>query len=213
MALLQKKPQLSISIPLFQSANDGSMLIVGLGNPGKKYDGTRHNIGYECVDGFASEHDYPGWKEKTSLKSLVSTHALASYQVITAKPLTYMNLSGEAVQAIKQFYKLQNNEIFVVYDDIDIPFGSIRTRQGGSAGGHNGVSSIINTIGEDFNRVRVGIGPKTPNQIETSDFVLTSFSKDQKTTIPAITKEVVALLTESIFSKGNLTQETRNVLS
>lgn len=212
MALLQKKPQLSIDIPLFQSANEGSILLVGLGNPGKKYAGTRHNIGFECIDAFAAAHDFQGWKEKSSLKALVSTQTLSLYQVVLAKPSTYMNLSGEAVQSIKQFYKLDNSSIYVVYDDIDITFGTIRTRQGGSAGGHNGVASVINTIGDNFQRIKVGVGPKDPPQIEASDFVLGSFTKKEQTSIPLITKEVVALATESIFSQAALPQETRNVL-
>lgn len=213
MALLQKNPHINLDIPLFQSVNEGSILIVGLGNPGEKFKNTRHNIGFACADAFAKEHDFPSFKAKTTLKSSLSTHTIAAHQIIVAKPHTYMNLSGDAVQLIASFYNVKIDAIFVIHDDIDISFGSVRTKKGGGAAGHNGVSSIIRILGQDFARIRVGVGPKPNKQTATDSFVLGSFTQDEQASMPILIKEVVALLTEVIFSKQDFSPETRTIIT
>jgi PTH1 family peptidyl-tRNA hydrolase len=189
-----------------------TVLIIGLGNVGKKYDGTRHNIGFSSLDNFSEMNDFPGWVNKQDLKSIVAIRTLADTRVILAKPTTMMNLSGAAVQSLISFYKISSGSILVVHDELDIPFGQIRTRQGGSAAGHNGIKSIIETIGEAFVRVRVGIGPKTPEQIDSADFVLQTFSKPEQANLPALTREVSAILNEWVHGGQELPHETRSFI-
>lgn len=213
MALFQRRPQQGGGASLFTLGLNKTILIVGLGNIGKQYDGTRHNIGFDCVDDFARRNEFPGWVEKKDLKAIVATHTLADTRVILAKPTTLMNLSGEAVQAVVHFYKISPDQILVVHDELDIPFGQIRTRVGGSDAGHNGVKSIISNIQENFGRVRIGIGPKTPEQIDSADFVLQKFDKKEQEQIPALTREVSAILSEWVYNSGqSLPHETRSFL-
>ncbi|MEM6916734.1 MAG: aminoacyl-tRNA hydrolase [Verrucomicrobiota bacterium] len=130
-------------------------LVVGLGNPGPEYEGTRHNIGFDLVDRLAAERD---WKWNRERKFRAKTAAAGS-SLLFAKPLTYMNLSGNAVSRLTRFYKLDPDQILVVYDDVDLPLGKIRFRANGSAGGHNGIKSIIEYLGtKEFPRLKLGIG-------------------------------------------------------
>lgn len=212
MGLFQRRPQVSDPVNYVTVGMNKTVLVVGLGNPGKEYDGTRHNIGFECVDEFVDKSpDMEGWVAKKDLKCLMSTGRLGETRVIAIKPTTFMNLSGESVRAVSDFYKIHPNQTVVVHDELDIPFGQIRTRTGGSSAGHNGIKSIIQHIGEDFGRIRVGIGPKTPEQIDSADFVLGKFSKDQQAEIPALKREANAILTEYIFA-AELPAETRSFL-
>lgn len=212
MALFQRRPQVSDPINFVTIGLNKTVLIVGLGNPGKEYDGTRHNIGFECIDYFVEKNsDMERWVAKKDLKCLMSTGRLGETRVIATKPTTFMNLSGEAVQAASNFYKIPPAQIVVVHDELDIPFGQIRTRTGGGSAGHNGVKSTIEQFGEVFGRVRIGVGPKQPEQMDSADFVLGKFSKDQQAEIPALKREVNAILTEYIFS-GELSAETRSFL-
>lgn len=212
MALFQRRPQISDPVNYITVGLNKTVLIVGLGNPGKDYDITRHNIGYACLDEFVGKNsEMANWVAKNDLKCLMSTGRLGETRVIAIKPTTYMNLSGEAVRAVSDFYKAHPNQTVVVHDELDIPFGQIRMRMGGSSAGHNGVKSIIEHIGEDFGRVRIGIGPKVPEQIDSADFVLQKFSTAQLPEIPALKKEVVAILTEYVFA-NELSTETRNFL-
>lgn len=141
-------------------------LFVGLGNPGTKYDGTRHNIGFEALDKLAG---FESWDKKS--KSLVTKVRIGSKNIILAKPQTYMNLSGEAVQSLMTTHKIKPHEICVFVDDVNIPVGRIRIRSKGSHGGQNGLRDIISRIGSDFARVRLGVGGPEANQ-DLSDFVL-----------------------------------------
>src|SRR3982751_1876010 len=180
MSLFQNRPQSGDTVTYYTIGQSNTVLIVGLGNIGAQYDDTRHNVGFAAVDRFARDNSLPGWVEKKDLKCHLATGQLGETRVIVIKPTTFMNLSGEAVQAVAHFYKVQPNRIIAAYDELDIPFGQIRTRIGGSSAGHNGVKSLIQHIGEDFARVRIGIGPKTPEQMDTADFVLQKFSSDQE---------------------------------
>ncbi|HEX8762361.1 MAG TPA: aminoacyl-tRNA hydrolase [Candidatus Saccharimonadales bacterium] len=211
MAFFQKKPQISDGKSLFTLGLNKVVLIVGLGNIGKEYDDTRHNIGFAAVERFVRDHDFPNWTNKKDLKCQLTSAKLGDTKVIVIKPTTFMNASGEAVQAVVQFYKIQPDKIVVVYDELDIPFGQIRTRTGGSSAGHNGVKSVTAHIGEHYGRVRIGIGPKVPGQMDTADFVLSRFSKDQHEQIKNLTREASALLSEYSYG-GQLPNETRTFL-
>lgn len=212
MALFQRRPQVSAPIQYYTVGLNKTILLVGLGNPGKQYDGTRHNIGYTCLDQFVrSTEEMSEWVEKKDLKCLFSQGQLGQTRVITIKPTTFMNLSGEAVQAVMAFYKIPLEQVTLIYDELDIDFGHIRTRIGGSSAGHNGIKSITALVGEGTGRIRIGIGPKTPPQMETSDFVLQKFSAPQLKDMPALTREVSAILTEYIYG-SQLSAETRSFI-
>lgn len=209
MALLQKRPITETIMPLYTLSANKTALIVGLGNPGTDYDGTRHNIGFACLDSYATENDFDPWINKKDLKSLITQKTLGQTRVILAKPTTFMNLSGEAVQAIASFYKISPEHIIVVADELDIPFGQIRTRVEGSAAGHNGVKSVIQYFGENFGRLRIGIGPKTHEQMDSADFVLAKFNSVEQEKMPDLKREVSAILTETIYG-DQLASETRS---
>ncbi len=212
MSLIQKQPQNSDRIQLYTLGLNKTLLIVGLGNPGKEYDGTRHNIGFAALDAFAAANDFPAWMPKKDMKCAVAQATLGGSRIILIKPTTFMNLGGEAVSAVANFYKVLTGQTLVVHDELDIVFGQIRTRAGGSSAGHNGVQSVIDYIGENFGRLRIGIGPKTPEQIDSADFVLQQFSKDQTGEIPALLRETSAILSEFIFAAGTLPSETRSFI-
>lgn len=212
MALFQRMPQTSDSIQLYTVGQNKTVLIVGLGNIGREYDGTRHNVGFACIDAFVKQAgEMSDWIEKKDLKCHFSKGQMGGTQVIAIKPTTFMNLSGEAVQAASHFYKVPNSSIVVVHDELDIPFGQIRLRVGGAAAGHNGIKSVSKAIGEDYNRVRVGIGPKRPEQIDSADFVLQKFDTDEQAQLGNLAREVTAILTEYIYS-GELPHDTRSFL-
>jgi PTH1 family peptidyl-tRNA hydrolase len=212
MGLFQRRPQLGDSIQYYTLGQNKNLLVVGLGNIGKEYDRTRHNIGFECLDAFASANDFQPWIEKKDHKCLQTSATLGDTRVIAIKPTTFMNLSGESVQAVANFYKIPADKIIVVHDELDIPFGQIRLRTGGSSAGHNGLKSIMQHMGEGFGRIRVGIGPKEPAQMDSADFVLARFSKEQESHMAELTREVSAILSEAAFGAGDLPQETRNFL-
>lgn len=209
MALFQKRPDASSHLPVYTLGLTRTLLIVGLGNVGKKYDGTRHNVGFTAIDELAARQDFDPWIEKKDLKCLLTTQTIGESRVILIKPTTFMNLSGEAVQAVIHFYKIPHGQVVVVHDEMDIPFGQIRTRVGGSSAGHNGIKSVSQHIGEEYGRVRVGVGAVTP--MEASDFVLAKFSKEEQAELPALYKETTAILTEYIHG-GQLLAETRSFI-
>ena len=151
-------------------------LIIGLGNPGKEYADTRHNLGFGVVDELARRYGLSfGKKER---KAIVATGVILGKKVILAKPQTYMNLSGEAVRSLVDFYKVELPRILVVSDDLDIPLGTIRMRKAGGAGGQGGMKNIIQHLGtQEFNRVRLGIG-RPPGKMAPKDYVLQAFKGD-----------------------------------
>lgn len=212
MSLFQRRPNQGETVQFYTFGQNKVVLIVGLGNIGREYDGTRHNIGFEAVDAFAQSNDFTSWVEKKDMKCHLATATLGETRAIIIKPTTFMNRSGEAVQAAAHFYKIPAEKILVVHDELDIPFGQIRLRRGGSSAGHNGLKSIISTIGEGFGRVRVGIGPKEPEQIDSADFVLGRFNMAQEAEMKALTRETSAILSEYAYGDGQLFAETRNFL-
>lgn len=212
MAWLQKRPQLSDTIQFYTTGLTKTKLLVGLGNPGKEYDGTRHNIGFACLDHFVGKTEgMEAWTAKKSFKCNFSVGRLGDTQIIAIKPTTFMNLSGEAVQAVAAYYKIVPADILVIHDELDVDFGQVRLRTGGSSAGHNGLKSIIEQLGEDFGRVRIGIGPKKPARMDSADFVLQKFASEQAEQLPNLYQEVNAVLTEYIYG-GQLPQETRSFL-
>lgn len=166
-------------------------LIVGLGNPGTKYERTRHNIGFIIIDVLAEKWDIK--LNQSKYNGLYGVGTVAGEKVVLLKPLTYMNLSGEAIAPLSKFYKLGLEDIAIIYDDLDLPRGKIRLRQKGSAGGHNGMRSAIHHLGGDgFNRIRVGIG-RPEGRIPVPDYVLTNFGEqEQEVMADAIGKTVEA---------------------
>lgn len=211
MALFQKRPEVGHGISFTTYGMHKTLLFVGLGNIGDEYTGTRHNIGFACVDEFARKNDFAPWVNKTDLKCQLTQATIGETRVILCKPTTFMNLSGEAVQALAHFYKIELDHTIVVHDELDIDYGHIRLRLGGSSAGHNGIKSITHHLGEDYGRVRIGIGPKTPKQIESADFVLQKFSAKEAETIPKLTREVAAILSELAYGSP-LSPETRTFL-
>jgi len=154
------------------------IVVAGLGNPGTKYSSTRHNVGFDVVDVLANKF---GIKlNKIKFKGLVGEGIWAGEKIVLIKPSTYMNLSGESIRPVMDFYKLKPEELIVVVDDIDIEFGTIKIKKKGSAGTHNGLKSILLQTGTDqFPRVKIGIGRK-PENYDLADFVLSKFSKSER---------------------------------
>jgi len=211
VGLFQQRPQSSKPIAFTTVGLNKSLLIVGLGNPGEEYMGSRHNVGFMCLEEFARKNKFDVWQSKKDLKCQITSQTLGDTRVILCKPQTFMNLSGEAVQAIQHFYKLTNTQTLVVHDELDVNFGQVRMRVGGSSAGNNGIKSVSQHVGEDYGRVRIGIGPKRPEQIDTADFVLQDFSKEEQEKLPAMLREVSSILSE--YSYGSpVTAETRSFL-
>ena len=154
-----------------------SHLIVGLGNPGTEYDATRHNIGFMVMDALADRYHCGGWKKK--FKGLVTSSASTPFLLL--KPQTYMNLSGESVGEALRFHKLMPKDVIVFHDDLDLQPGQVKIKQGGGAGGHNGLKSIDAHIGQDYWRVRLGIGHPGVKGDEVTNYVLSPFAKADRT--------------------------------
>lgn len=169
-------------------------LIVGLGNPGREYEKTRHNVGFRAAELLAKQ---AGVKlDRARFRGLTASCTLAGQRVLLLKPETFMNLSGEAVHLAAMFYRIPIDRILVLSDDISLPVGKIRVRAEGSAGGHNGLKSIISHLGsQDFPRVRIGVGAKPHPDYDLADWVLSSFSaEEEKTLVPAIENAAAAVL-------------------
>lgn len=169
-------------------------IIIGLGNPGKEYEKTRHNVGFMAIDKLASELGIE--LRKSKFQALYGEGTVNGEKVVLVKPITYMNLSGQSIRQVLDWYKPSDHEWTVVYDDMDLPVGTVRLRVKGGAGGHNGIKSAISTTGtQDFLRVRIGVG--RPHQgITVVDHVLTSFRKEEWPLVEeAIEKSSAALKT------------------
>lgn len=159
-------------------------MIVGLGNPGREYEKNRHNVGFIAVDHLLEKYGITGKKVKA--KAVVSDGVVLGKKVYFVKPQTYMNLSGESVGALMRFYKIPLHNLVVIHDDLDLPFGTLRLRPGGGAGGQKGVNHIIQRLGDKkFNRFRVGIG-RPPGRMAAADYVLQNFSKPEQEEIPLL---------------------------
>lgn len=162
-------------------------LIVGLGNPGKQYDKTRHNIGFEVIDKLSESLNIP--LDQAKLKGIYGIGSVNGEKLILLKPLTYMNLSGESIRACLDYYDIALEDLLVIYDDLDLPVGKIRLRQKGSAGGHNGIKSTIAHLGsQEFKRIRVGID-RPPAGMSVVDYVLGRFREDEQEIMDDVIKK------------------------
>ncbi|NLZ82318.1 MAG: aminoacyl-tRNA hydrolase [Clostridiales bacterium] len=163
-------------------------IIIGLGNPTSKYQATRHNIGWDAITRISDDYSIPLNIKKH--KAIGGSGYIEGEKVILAQPTTFMNLSGESVRELVDFYKVSTEDIIVIYDDISLPVGQLRIRKKGSAGGHNGIKNIISHLGTmEFTRIRVGVGDK-PEDWDLADYVLTRFKDDEQTIIRDALKDV-----------------------
>ncbi len=175
-------------------------LIVGLGNPGKEYAGTRHNVGFDAIDFLAYKNDVK--LNKLKFNAVYGEYNINGEKVLLFKPVTYMNLSGNAVIEAVRFYKIPIENIIVIYDDIDISLGSLRIRPHGSSGTHNGMKSLIYQLQSDkFKRIRIGIGKNKNANLSLADYVLQKFDKDERTIVNE-TIQNAGLAAEDIIQAG-----------
>lgn len=184
-------------------------IIAGLGNPGKEYENTKHNVGFLTIDILAEKYDIK--VNKIKFKGLIGEGMIGTEKVILVKPQTYMNLSGQCIREIVAFYKLDMEDLVVIYDDIDLPMGNLRIRKKGSAGTHNGMRSIIYDLQDDgFSRVRVGIGGERKGDL--ANYVISGFSGDDRKLIEeAIVKaaDAVACLVEDGIDRAMVDYNTK----
>jgi PTH1 family peptidyl-tRNA hydrolase len=185
----------------------GPRIVVGLGNPGPEYAGNRHNLGFHVVDLLAAQQGARFKKGARGFADVVETR-IGDERVVLAKPRSYMNESGGRVKAVLGFYKVTAEQLIVVHDELDIPFGSVRLKVGGGAGGHNGIRSVDSALGTpDYARVRVGIG-RPPGRMEPADFVLRDFSASERKELPLLIERgadaVLTLLRQGLAAAQNL---------
>ena len=185
---------------LKKDAGGINWLLVCLGNPGEKYEDTRHNVGFMVADEIGERQHAP--IQKLKFRALTNIFTISGEKVLVMKPVTYMNLSGEAVGEAARFYKLPPERVLVISDDVSLPLGKLRIRKGGSAGGHNGLKSIIQHLGTDqFPRIKVGVGQKPHPDYDMADWVLSKFAgEDLKTITEAIRKAADAV--ECLIQEG-----------
>ncbi|MFD2444308.1 aminoacyl-tRNA hydrolase [Bacillus sp. CGMCC 1.16607] len=161
-------------------------LIVGLGNPGKQYDHTRHNVGFDVIDELSKQLNIG--LDQLKFKGVFGMGYVGTEKVLLLKPLTYMNLSGESIRAVMDYFDIDTEDLLVIYDDLDIPVGKMRLRQKGSAGGHNGIKSTIAHIGtQEFNRIRIGVD-RPRNGMSVSNYVLGRFTSEEQPIIEEVVK-------------------------
>ena len=183
-----------------RSSGGVSWIIVFLGNPGAKYNGTRHNAGFMAADAMADELKVS--INKMRFKALTATVSIGGEKVLLMKPQTYMNLSGEAVAQAVKFYNVSPDHVIVVSDEVAIPIGKLRIRKGGSAGGHNGLKNIIQHLGTDqFPRMRMGVGAAPHPDYDMADWVLSTFKNQDAETMAELAKKVSAAL-QSYITDG-----------
>lgn len=168
-------------------------IIVGLGNPTKEYEGTRHNVGFDVIDTIADKYNISVTERKN--RAFCGKGIIAGQKVILVKPQTYMNLSGESVRGLVDYYKIDTEtELIIIFDDVSLDVGQLRIRKKGSAGGHNGIKSIIQHLGTmDFHRIKVGVGEK-PKEYDLADYVLGHFAKEEREHMADSYKQAVSAI-------------------
>lgn len=177
-------------------------LIIGLGNPGKKYESTWHNLGFLAIDQLLAQHDLGQLKKSWRFKAEILKAEIYGASVLLAKPQTFMNNSGQAAAAIAKYHKIKNEDVIVIHDDLDLPLGKIRLSHDSSAGGHNGIKSIIEHLGnQKFIRVRIGIKTERLSQMEAADYVLLGWNKKDTAIIEEQTKKAASAAV-SIIGEG-----------
>jgi len=182
------------------------ILFVGLGNPGSQYQNTRHNIGFKVIDKLVDDCAINGLPARDISKTSFQGKLYRSANTLFLKPTTFMNLSGKSLSTVKQFFKIELDDVIVIHDDIDLPFGAVRFKKGGGHGGHNGLKSIDSMVGKEYLRIRIGVG-KPEHKSQIADYVLHDFSKDEE----AVLDTLILHVTEA--SKALLREELNEVKS
>lgn len=180
-----------------------SLVIIGLGNPGKSYEKTRHNTGFLAVAVLAKHFGTSPWKDRSKYNAHVAEGRILTGPILLVQPQTYMNVSGETVRKMIDFYKLRpTDQILIICDDVDLPCGTIRLRKQGSAGTHNGLKSIVEQIGEDFPRLRIGIGPK-PENADLATWVLSVPPQNEREKIEEAIQKLPEMIIAFLFGKSS----------
>lgn len=176
-----------------------ALVVAGLGNPGSAYERTRHNVGFRALDVLAAEIGQSAWKEQQKFRALVQEARIVTVPVLLVKPLTYVNLSGEALRKIIDFYKLQpSGQLLVLCDDVDLPLGTLRLRLSGGPGTHNGLKSIVEQFGEECPRLRIGIGP-APADADLATWVLSVPSLEEEQKLQQALRQLPALMKDFVL--------------
>ena len=183
------------------------ILFVGLGNPTPDSENNRHNIGFKMIDSINKKFNLS--KQKPKFKGLLTTGNIGDKKVYAIKPLTFMNNSGICIRELIEYFKIDAEDVVVFHDDLDIEFGKIKAKFGGSSAGHNGIASIDKFIGKEYSRVRIGIG-KPENKISVSDYVLNDFNEDEQVHLDSITNNILESLSILIDKKLDLFSSTVN---
>ena len=177
------------------------LLLVGLGNPSPDNEHNRHNVGFKVIDAINQEFSLS--KQKPKFKGLLTTGTIGNKKVYAIKPLTFMNNSGQCIRELIEYFKIDAKDVFVFHDDLDISFGKVKAKFGGSSAGHNGIESIDKFIGKDYSRVRIGIG-RPESKEEVADHVLKNFSEEEKENMIFTIKEITSSLSILIDKKLDL---------
>ena len=183
------------------------LLFVGLGNPTADSENNRHNVGFKIIDSINKEFGLS--KQKPKFKGLLTTGNINNIKVYAIKPLTFMNNSGICIRELIEYFKIDAEDVIVFHDDLDVEFGKIKAKFGGSDAGHNGIASIDKFIGKDYSRVRIGIG-KPNNKVEVADYVLQNFDEDEKLSIEKISKNITDSISILVEKKLDLFSSTVN---
>ena len=183
------------------------LLLVGLGNPGPDSENNRHNIGFKIIDAINSHFKLS--KQKPKFKGLLTTGNIGKKKVYAIKPLTFMNNSGICIRELIEYFKIDAEDVIVFHDDLDVEFGKIKTKFGGSSAGHNGIASIDKFIGKEYSRVRIGIG-KPKGNIEVADYVLQNFDDEESIGIEKVSKNITDSLSILVEKKLDLFSSTVN---
>ncbi|MFA6520775.1 MAG: aminoacyl-tRNA hydrolase [Candidatus Gracilibacteria bacterium] len=177
-------------------------IIVGLGNPGDQYEKTRHNVGFMCVNALRGVFGFDDWKLNKKFNAEIAEGTYENEKIVLVKPQTFMNASGEAVSKVVNFYNVPHADLWVIYDDVDIPLGKIRIRADGTPGSHNGIKSVVELLGfQDFPRIRIGIesrGETASKEQEIASFVLHSFLKEEESLAKEAVENAAAALVLAI---------------
>jgi PTH1 family peptidyl-tRNA hydrolase len=183
------------------------LLFVGLGNPTPDSENNRHNVGFKIIDTINKKFDLS--KQKPKFKGLLTTGNIGNKKIYAIKPLTFMNNSGICIRELIEYFKIDAEDVIVFHDDLDVEFGKIKAKFGGSSAGHNGIASIDKFIGKDYSRVRIGIG-KPKNNIEIADYVLQNFSEEESTGIEKISNDISDSISILVQKKLDLFSSTVN---
>ena len=180
-----------------------SLIIVGLGNHGKQYENTRHNAGYMAVDKLSAEFGEGEWQDKGKFLSHIQEARIVTIPILLVKPQTYMNRSGEAIAKLTSFYKLDPaKHVLVITDDIDLPLGDLRFREKGGPGTHNGLKSIVDQFGEEFPRLKIGLGAQ-PTGADLANWVLSTFAKEERAKVDEAIEEIPGRIKEFVLGTEN----------